>query len=199
MSLRQQNKARTRTLILQAAQALIAEDGVEAATTREIAKLAGVSYQTLYNYFPTKADIAVAILETEVSLWRQSADTIIKRFDGDLLGSLGELIKMCVDEINGPHKDLWAYIALSAMNKEFSPEDVGAAINIAHEQLHALLKLAQGMGYLRSDLDLHLMAHALFNLIDYAMLRYFIEPVDDDLFLANQRELIALLIDPYLT
>ena len=82
MSLRQQNKARARASILSAAHKLMAEEGIQAATTREIAKRAGVSYQTLYNYFPTKADIAGATEAGLVPVWytRRVAD------DGDYDG-----------------------------------------------------------------------------------------------------------------
>ncbi|MEM6999436.1 MAG: TetR/AcrR family transcriptional regulator [Pseudomonadota bacterium] len=198
MSLRQQNKQRARANIISAAQTLIAEEGVDAATTREIAKRAGVSYQTLYNYFPTKADIAGALLETETQLWARSVDDIVKRFDGDLADLLVRLLRDSLQQINGPNKELWGYLALSALKKEVRSDSIGTAFSIAHEHFHALLSLAQGMGYLRRDLDLHLMANALFNLMDYAMLRYFIEPIEDELFIRNQREMIELLINPYL-
>ncbi len=198
MSLREQNKQKARANILRAAAELIGEEGIDAATTREIARRAGVSYQTLYNYFPTKADIAGAILESEAQFWKHGVDAVIKRYEGDLVGSLTDLIRQSIEQIDGPHKELWAYIALSAMNKDLKTEDVGAAMTIAHEQFYALLNLAQGMGHLKPDLDLHLMAHTLFNLVDYAMLRFFIEPIDSEQFIANQREIINLLVDPYL-
>ena len=57
MSLRKINRQKTRTAILDAARNLARESDWQALTTRQIAKAAQVSYQTLYNYFPSKAEI----------------------------------------------------------------------------------------------------------------------------------------------
>ena len=54
-------KVVTRGRILQAAQELFARVGFEAATTREIATAARIATGTLFNYFPTKEAIAVAL------------------------------------------------------------------------------------------------------------------------------------------
>jgi AcrR family transcriptional regulator len=62
MSLREKNKARTRTAILTAAKELAKQGQWDAVTTRQIADAAGVSYQTLYNYYPSKASILVEML-----------------------------------------------------------------------------------------------------------------------------------------
>ncbi len=54
-------KAVTRGRILEASQELFARVGFEAATTREIATAAKIAAGTLFNYFPTKEAIAVAL------------------------------------------------------------------------------------------------------------------------------------------
>ena len=46
-----------RNQILDAAAAVFAEKGFHRATTKEIAKTAGVSEGTIYNYFASKADL----------------------------------------------------------------------------------------------------------------------------------------------
>ncbi len=52
--------------ILSAAVEVFAELGFERATTRAIAKRAGVAEGTIFNYFPTKRDILVCVLEQQV-------------------------------------------------------------------------------------------------------------------------------------
>ncbi|NKB98417.1 MAG: TetR family transcriptional regulator [Pseudomonadales bacterium] len=198
MSLRQQNKLKARASILNAAETLIANKGIEAATTRDIAKLAGLSYQTLYNYFPTKADIVHAILESEMALWSTAADNITKHYSGDLITALVGFIEISLDAINRTGRDLWGFVATQAFNRELSSSDVSSAFSVAHEHYYALLNLAQGMGHLRPDTDLHLLAHALFNLHDYAMLQYFLEIRDDSQFVTTQRQIVELVVGPYL-
>lgn len=198
MSLRQQNKLKARGKIISAAETLIAEKGLDAATTREIARLAGVSYQTLYNYFPTKADIVHAILEAELALWSVAAANIVKQYSGDLVTDLVGFIEISLDAINRTGRDLWGYVATQAFNREISRADIRSASSVAYEHYYAVLSLALGMGHLKPNTDLHLMAHALFNLQDYAMMQYFLETIDDPQLLTTQRQIIALVVGPYL-
>ena len=55
-------KEATRQSILDAARKLFAEQGYQAATTRDIARTAGIGVGTLFNYFPTKEAIAAALV-----------------------------------------------------------------------------------------------------------------------------------------
>lgn len=57
---REQAKARTREAIIEAGIRLMAERGYDATSTTAIARAAGVSPATLFNYFPTKASILFA-------------------------------------------------------------------------------------------------------------------------------------------
>jgi len=51
-----------RAQILDAAAAVFAEKGFHRATTKEIARAAGVSEGTIYNYFDSKADLLIGIM-----------------------------------------------------------------------------------------------------------------------------------------
>jgi len=56
---RQQHKAATRTRIVEAALELFQSRGFAATTTKSIAKKARIAEGTVFNYFPTKEDIAM--------------------------------------------------------------------------------------------------------------------------------------------
>jgi AcrR family transcriptional regulator len=56
-------KLATRRRILEAAREQFTQAGFEAATTREIATAAGIAAGTLFNYFPTKEAMAIALAE----------------------------------------------------------------------------------------------------------------------------------------
>lgn len=57
-----ETRERTRGDLLRAAERLFAEQGFAAATTRAIARAAGVAAGTVFNYFPTKEALAAALL-----------------------------------------------------------------------------------------------------------------------------------------
>lgn len=63
MGLREQKKQQTRDAIADAAWRLFADRGFPAVTVAEIARAAGVSTATVFNYFPTKEDLVFPRLE----------------------------------------------------------------------------------------------------------------------------------------
>jgi len=63
MKVSQSAKEKTKTKILEEAVNLIIEKGFKNASMREMAKNAGVSNPTIYNYFPTKEKILFAYVE----------------------------------------------------------------------------------------------------------------------------------------
>ncbi len=63
MKITQSAKEKTKVKILQAAVDLIIEKGFDNASLREMAKNAGVSNPTIYNYFPSKEKLLYAYIE----------------------------------------------------------------------------------------------------------------------------------------
>ena len=63
MKVTQSAKEKTKTKILQSAVDLIIEKGFDNASLREMAKNAGVSNPTIYNYFPSKEKLLYAYIE----------------------------------------------------------------------------------------------------------------------------------------
>jgi AcrR family transcriptional regulator len=57
-----QVKTATRCRILDAARNLFAGQGFDASTTRDIARCAGIATGTLFNYFPSKEHVAMALI-----------------------------------------------------------------------------------------------------------------------------------------
>ena len=62
---RAENKEKTRKAILRAALELFAKKGFYATTTKVVARKAGIAEGTLFNYFPTKEDLALYFFEEE--------------------------------------------------------------------------------------------------------------------------------------
>lgn len=77
----------TRQSIEEAARTLFAEQGFDAATTRDIARAAGVGVGTLFNYFPTKESIAWSLVG---EAWSRGAEAFAAGRRADSPRSLEE-------------------------------------------------------------------------------------------------------------
>ena len=64
IGLRERKKQRTRQLLSETARRLFSERGFERVSIAEIARVADVSEQTVFNYFPSKEDLVYSGLET---------------------------------------------------------------------------------------------------------------------------------------
>jgi len=124
-------KAETRRRILKAARGRFAKVGFEAATTREIAEASGIAAGTLFNYFPSKEAIVMAMAA-------EALDKARRRFDA---GSRSELLEedlfaLIAEELRGlrPMRGCLRPVletALSPMARtEASPD--GEAIRVGH-------------------------------------------------------------------
>jgi AcrR family transcriptional regulator len=63
---RVENKEKTKKAILNAASALFSRKGFHRTTTKEITRKAGIAEGTLFNYFPTKEDLAVYFFQQQL-------------------------------------------------------------------------------------------------------------------------------------
>ncbi|MDC0336123.1 TetR/AcrR family transcriptional regulator [Pseudodesulfovibrio sp.] len=95
MKISQKQRAKNREAIIQAAVEMIIEKGLKSATMRGIAKTAGVSGATIYNYFPTKESILYAYYGDRFAT---TAQTIARMEDLDEL-SLQEHLQALFEEL----------------------------------------------------------------------------------------------------
>lgn len=72
MSRTSRDVERTRESLIKAAIAVFATDGYVGASTREIAKVAGVSEVTLFRYFQNKERLLTAVAQHTTNLWMEA-------------------------------------------------------------------------------------------------------------------------------
>jgi AcrR family transcriptional regulator len=198
MSLREQKKVRARADILAAANTLIARKGYANTTMREIADAANLSYQTLYNYFPSKAQIVQAML-TDVAQVDDRLAAIIAG-SGGLVGKLHLIVKHYFDLVAHRQRALWREIVLEVIKN--APEYLAVQAlkgSIGYNVLRTLLRDAQASGELDPYVDADLLAHTLHAITDFAFLRFVLEPNPSKVVaLKTLRNQVELLVQPYL-
>ncbi len=200
MSLREQKKHQVRQDILAAAAELIDHHGYGQARMREIAATAHVSYQTLYNYFPTKALILQALLTQDVADVAEAIDRLIDGYDGKLLETLNSINRTRLDVVAHRDRDLWRVVSIELIQNQREAGHIYQLIDAsAHEKLERLLNLAQGTGHLDPYVDAELLAETLFALSQHASSHYMMEPTTSKTtLLKTLSDQTALLVTPYL-
>ena len=123
-----------------------------AITTRQIAEAAQVSYQTLYNYFPSKAEIVRAlIVETYVGP-EEGMLNIIKRYQDDLLASINEINAARFNSIQAADPQWWTLISsyfAPGADGSYSGANILKLVDQSGDSYYyQLLRQAQGTGRL---------------------------------------------------
>ena len=202
MSLREKNKARTRTAILTAAKELAKQGQWDAVTTRQIADAAGVSYQTLDNYSPSKASILVdRLLEVYVGPGPAISDAV-KHYDGDLLGTLDEINQLRFQSFGRDDVKWILTITASLTMPDQSSEATNLIETIDHAgdgYYYSALSMAKGMGHLQDDVDIQLMAHTLSGITSATLSRFILNNANAQAQIQTLRQQIEQLVRPYLT
>ena len=203
MSLRERKKQKTQQAILEAARSLIEREEFDSVTTRLIAETADVSYQTLYNYFPSKNDILIELLKEKLVGSEGTYQRIIRTFSGDVLDSLQQLNRARLEfalAYNDPvdeFKNITMKIFTTTNHKLNLIESLD---QFGGERYHAILALARGMGVLQENTDIQLMAHTLQIISTYGVQSILMSEVKDDtaIFLDALNQQTVQLVRPYL-
>ena len=205
MSLRNKKKTQTRATILEATKRLIETEEFDVITTRLIAETAEISYQTLYNYFPTKTDILTELLKKHLVGSEETYQQIVRTFSGELIRSLEELNRSRFNFVLSNSEGANEY--LDTLTKIFFGSKINERLSLIEsldqsgaEQYQAILALTKGMGLLREDTDIQLMAHTLWIISAYAVRNFLISETEPNgsIFLESLNLQTTQLVKPYL-
>lgn len=110
-SRRERKKQKQRADLLDVAQKLFLERGFDDVSMSLIAESADVAASTLYNYFPTKRSILVAIAQEDVKGLNSSLEELIPHLPNHPVEALIEEMRIEWSSIRSPQaKDLWRHL-----------------------------------------------------------------------------------------
>ena len=200
MSLRQQKKQQTRDDILRTATRLLTERGFDAMRMRDVAAAAKVSYQTLYNYFPNKAQIVQALLMQDVDGISHQFAELIATYERGLLDALEAIAQMRIDVVRRHDRALWVEVLIELYTPGNEHPQVYIALEqTSHRLLSQLLDKAQASGELAAEVDTELMARTLFAQSEFAFIEFALnEHITLATVLERTNAMAALLVRPYL-
>ena len=199
-SLRERKKRQARQHILATASHLIDNQGYSQTKMRDLAVAAQVSYQTLYNYFPTKALMLQAILMDKVSEISHAMEDLVQAYEGGLVDTLSRLNQIRFSLFSGQERALWKIAALEGFSQAGDADPAyQLADDTAHTALDRLLALARDHGELTAGADAALIAATLSSLTRQAVFNFLIKPSASlDATEATLSAQTTLVISPYL-
>ena len=201
MSLRERNKTRTRSAIVDAAKMLAKQGQWDTVTTRQIAEAAGVSYQTLYNYYPAKdAILREMLLEAYVGP-EPTINDVVKHYAGDLLDTLDKINQIRFHSFS--REDIqWLLILGTSFAKQDQFGEATSLIETVDRAgdgyYYSALSTAKGMGYVHNDVDIQLMAHTIYGMTNTALDRFILNNANAKPQLRTLYQQIEQLVRPYL-
>ena len=123
--LRERQKAGRRRDILGSAATLFKRDGFAAAGIEQIAERAGLSAGTVYNYFPSKADLLLALVALDGQEVRAAGAALVAAPPADPVKAVCRLLEIYVDHsLVHLDKRLWRQMMANALY--FAETDLGA-------------------------------------------------------------------------
>jgi AcrR family transcriptional regulator len=152
----EEHKRQTVARIINAAVALVAEQGLAAASMSQVAQRAGIGRATLYSYFPDVEHILLAWHDQEVERYHKAlADELAAQPDAP--AALRVFITRMIEGFAGEHgQGLDASrVELSALSPDIQRQMGNATAKLA-SLLHQTLEQGISSGELRPDLNLQL-------------------------------------------
>lgn len=153
-----------RRIILDAALGLFAEKDFKSVTVREIARQAGVSIGTIYNYYPSLTELFLEVFLT-------SAEEIARQLSASPSGNPPDLEEVCRIYITYLNDNMTFYQMMSHfMLGGFLSQDAIAKLD---ETMKALMnRIAAALSAAGVRDHLRLTAHALFSALNGIMISY---------------------------
>jgi AcrR family transcriptional regulator len=145
MRVTSETKAATRRQILAAAERLFQEKGFDEATTRDIARAAGIASGTLFNYFATKEAVLAVLAADAVG---EACEELLKR-KGTAAQTLDEalfaLVAATLRRLKALRKHLPSLLETALSPIAAGGDDVAGELRTVH--LEAVGALAEKHGY----------------------------------------------------
>ncbi|MEH1970677.1 MULTISPECIES: TetR/AcrR family transcriptional regulator [unclassified Nostoc] len=142
----------TRTRLIEAASQVFASLGVQGATTREIARVAGVNEVTLFRHFASKELLLGAVMKNALAL-QTEALAYPEAWTQDLKIDLRQYAHLYNSMLEAQEDLIRTFIGEAKRHPEEAKQVIQEAAKPLGEKLVAYLQSSQKRGTVRADLD----------------------------------------------
>jgi AcrR family transcriptional regulator len=152
--LRSQQKFIRHRNIVRAAERLFSRKGYETTAMEDVARAAGLAVGTIYNYFPSKTDLLLAIVRRETDELYSRGERIAAEPPAEPAAAITAFCDVMVDGFLSDDRRLLRELLAAALN---SPDTIGTRLFDADLRLVsllvALLEKVKSRGALAANLD----------------------------------------------
>lgn len=155
LGLRDRQRLRRHRTILFSAAKLFETKGFAETTLEEIAAMAEVSPPTIYNYFRSKSDILLGLLEVDKELMEDALDSIISGPKGKGIDVICDFVRTDLEGgYDVTQKSVWRMISAAAFEaSDDRSSDYVEAQSVFTGKLGTLIANLQRDGEVRADAD----------------------------------------------
>lgn len=150
---RESQKKEREARVLRAASVLFARRGFERTTVQDIARRSRLAVGTIYNYFRTKPEIILALVQRDTSAGLQAGEAVLKDPPADPVAAVQTLLERAVEPFALHDRSLWRELTAAALKDAELAQGLFAADVRLIGLVAALLRELRTRGDLRQDLD----------------------------------------------
>jgi AcrR family transcriptional regulator len=178
MSIRESKKAKTREKIIEKARELFLKDGYLKTSTATIAKEVEIGEGTLFNYFPTKAELFMSVFIKNDELMAKCADEYLH--DGAEVGvAISERI---IDDLksfeNMDKAILREYIGVLYQLTNVEQNDAIQSVlrfdGLVLDHLREMIKVLQDRNILRQEFEINIFINCVYSVVTNLLTSYVI-------------------------
>jgi AcrR family transcriptional regulator len=159
---RQQQALARREQIVEAALGLFAQQGFDGTSTKHIAQVVGVTEGLVFHYFPTKADLLTAVLETHHSFLNTLRSILAEANDQPASVMLPRIATGWLKTLRREAAITAVLLGTAQTNPQVG-ETLHQVIRVGITLLATYLRTRVQAGELRADLSLETSAHLFFS------------------------------------
>ncbi len=170
--LRERKKNDRKTIIHGAAIKLFGEKGFEKTTMENIASKADLGVGTLYNYFASKGDILLSIIEDRSAIYESKLDEILAGGDYSL-DAIGIFIDNYLQSFSFYSKSIWREFIGSLLTRQKNSFDFIEKIDsVFIIRLSKLLNGLKGKKIIDEKTDIETLTETLYGILIFNILKY---------------------------
>lgn len=160
----------TRARLIKAATEVFAKAGLTGATTREIARVAGVNEVTLFRHFQSKEQLLNAVIRQVIAL---QAETLANQdeWTQDLYIDLSHYAQVSNEMLEEHEALIRTFIGEAKRHPQAACQILYETDQSLREQMVAYLKKGQNKGTVRRDIDLKAVVDSFTGMFLYGILR----------------------------